>query len=251
MFVLWAVDDNREAYKRIATFGQLRDFFDGPEPGYDDDGVPQAIKSFTLLKVRLEVPWSDSGPDGCHGLRIAIHDSGDQAIGHYHITPTFIDAGGTADGAMSIRISGDVSPNPQIGADVIWERWSESLPKQINEWVPLTSSERRAWLHVVALHAFELHQFTDKDGPFTLDGRGVTDEAGFYCAVGEMVNGPGGYFGWNLDAFEDCLVRGWGAKPGFTLIWKDFAIAMGSLSVKFLGQVREILEHGSVELILK
>jgi Barstar (barnase inhibitor) len=251
MFALWAANDNREASLKIATFGELGNFFDEPDPGYDDDGAPLTVKSFTLLEVELEVPWSDSGPDGCHGLRIVINDSGGQVIGHYHITPMFIDACGAADGTMSIRISGDVSPYPQIGAEVIWERWCASLPTHINEWVPLASSAREAWLHVVALHAFERHQFADKDGPFTIDGTGVTDEAGFYCAVGEAVNGPGGYFGWNLNAFEDCLVHGWGAKPGFTLTWKSSAIAMESLDAKFLGEIHEILELGGVKLILE
>ncbi|MFE2532064.1 barstar family protein [Streptomyces sp. NPDC059371] len=27
---------------------------------------------------------------------------------------------------------------------------------------------------------------------------------------------PGGYFGWNLDALDDCLIGGWGASTPFT-----------------------------------
>jgi hypothetical protein len=47
----------------------------------------------------------------------------------------------------------------------------------------------------------------------------------FSCAVGEAVNGPGGYFGWNLDAFDDCLRGHWGARAPFTLVWHDAAVA--------------------------
>jgi barstar (barnase inhibitor) len=48
---------------------------------------------------------------------------------------------------------------------------------------------------------------TDKPARSTyfLDGRHVTDVDGFYCAVGEAINGPGGYFGWNTGAVDDCL----------------------------------------------
>ncbi|MET8423897.1 barstar family protein [Nocardia sp. NPDC004860] len=54
---------------------------------------------------------------------------------------------------------------------------------------------------------------------FTLDGQAVTDIDSFYCALGEAINGPGGYFGWNLDALVDCLRGGWGATSPFTLKW--------------------------------
>ncbi|MFE0701069.1 barstar family protein [Streptomyces sp. NPDC058872] len=46
---------------------------------------------------------------------------------------------------------------------------------------------------------------------FTLGGRHIVDRDAFYCAIGEVVNGPGGYFGWNPDALDDCLRGGWGA----------------------------------------
>lgn len=35
-------------------------------------------------------------------------------------------------------------------------------------------------------------------------------------SIGEAINGPGGYFGWNLDALHDCLRGGFGAlTPGY------------------------------------
>jgi RNAse (barnase) inhibitor barstar len=60
---------------------------------------------------------------------------------------------------------------------------------------------------------------------YHLDGRYVTDVEGFYCAVGEAVNGPGGYFGWNPDALDDCLRGGWGAATPFRLVWHDADVA--------------------------
>jgi barstar (barnase inhibitor) len=54
---------------------------------------------------------------------------------------------------------------------------------------------------------------------FTLDGRQVVDIDGLYCVLGEAINGPGGYFGWNLSAVDDCLRGGFGASCPFTLKW--------------------------------
>lgn len=48
---------------------------------------------------------------------------------------------------------------------------------------------------------------------YVLDGRGVTDRAAFYTALGAALNGPGGYYGSNLDALADCLHGGFGPTP--------------------------------------
>ncbi|WP_432926932.1 barstar family protein [Microbispora sp. CA-135349] len=47
---------------------------------------------------------------------------------------------------------------------------------------------------------------------YDLNGSHVTDKAGFYLAIGEAINGPGGYFGCNLDALNDCLRGRFGAR---------------------------------------
>ncbi|MEO3744259.1 barstar family protein [Plantactinospora sp. B5E13] len=60
---------------------------------------------------------------------------------------------------------------------------------------------------------------------YHLDGRYVSNVEGFYCAIGEAVNGPGGYFGYNLDALDGCLRGGWGAGRPFRLVWNHSAVA--------------------------
>ena len=76
----------------------------------------------------------------------------------------------------------------------------------------LDRTGRHAWLSVALTRQVS---GTAVDRPagaaYGLDGRYVTDKDGFYCAIGEAVNGPGGYFGWNLDALVDCLRGGFGA----------------------------------------
>lgn len=64
---------------------------------------------------------------------------------------------------------------------------------------------------------------------FTLEGQQVVDVDSFYCALGEAINGPGGYFGWNLDAVDDCLGGRFGASPPFTLEWQHSDIARSRL----------------------
>jgi RNAse (barnase) inhibitor barstar len=98
-------------------------------------------------------------------------------------------------------------------------------------------------------------------GTYRLDGRFVTDVEGFYCAIGEAINGPGGYFGWNLDALADCFSGGFGACPPFRLVWRDAAVARRHLvegydhrrlepAVTFDHLVDLLTEHG-VEVVLR
>jgi hypothetical protein len=55
------------------------------------------------------------------------------------------------------------------------------------------------------------------DEDFLLDVAHIDDLTSFFCALGEAVNGPGGYFGRTTRALEDCLIGGFGAEPPFTL----------------------------------
>ncbi|MGW2403259.1 barstar family protein [Streptomyces sp. NPDC001739] len=79
-----------------------------------------------------------------------------------------------------------------------------------------------------------------------MDGRHIVDEDSFYCALGEAINGPGGYFGWNLDAVDDCLRGRWGATPPFTLEWQHSTDARAHLAL-----LLEIFEERGIEVILK
>lgn len=58
----------------------------------------------------------------------------------------------------------------------------------------------------------------------------ITDEPGLYLALGEAVNGPGGYFGGCLDALVDCLRGNFGYTAPATLLWRDAATAREHLS---------------------
>ncbi|MFF1909910.1 barstar family protein [Kitasatospora sp. NPDC058218] len=58
---------------------------------------------------------------------------------------------------------------------------------------------------------------------YVLDGTRIATLEDFWREIGQAVNGPGGYFGRNLDAFADCLSGGFGTPDDghFHVEWRD------------------------------
>ena len=75
---------------------------------------------------------------------------------------------------------------------------------------------------------------------FRIDGRKIKSVNDFYREIGRSVNGPGGYFGRNLDALADCLRGGFGTPENrpFEFEWEHSAF-----SRRYLTEVRR--EHRS------
>ena len=80
------------------------------------------------------------------------------------------------------------------------------------------SGTERAMLRAVAL-------------VYIIDGRQVRSLEDFWHVMGEAVNGPGGYFGTNLDAFNDCLRGGFGTPEDddFVVEWRDHDVSRVNL----------------------
>jgi len=123
------------------------------------------------------------------------------------------------------------SERPPTAAPEVWDLWWDGRPAEPNLWAQCGAAGREFWLRT----ALTNHTYGEPDRPpgatYHLDGRHITDERGFFCAIGEAVNGPGGYFGWGLDALNDCLRGRWGAEAPFTLVWHDANIARTCLGV--------------------
>ncbi|WP_329193161.1 barstar family protein [Streptomyces sp. NBC_01435] len=66
---------------------------------------------------------------------------------------------------------------------------------------------------------------------YVIDGSRVTGLERFWEVIGEAVNGPGGYFGRNLDALADCLGGGMGTPDDgdFAWEWRDHAVSARAL----------------------
>ncbi|WP_030745616.1 barstar family protein [Streptomyces sp. NRRL F-5135] len=66
---------------------------------------------------------------------------------------------------------------------------------------------------------------------FVIDGAEVTGLDRFWQVIGEAVNGPGGYFGSNLDALADCLGGGYGTPDDgdFVIEWRRHELSRRAL----------------------
>ncbi|MDX3710260.1 barstar family protein [Streptomyces europaeiscabiei] len=62
---------------------------------------------------------------------------------------------------------------------------------------------------------------------YVLDGTQIRTLGDFWRVIGEAINGPGGYFGRNLDALADCLSGGFGAPDDddYVVEWRDHQVS--------------------------
>ncbi|MFH0521401.1 barstar family protein [Streptomyces sp. M41] len=131
---------------------------------------------------------------------------------------------------IDVELDGELEPVP-AHARPVWERWLAGPPGAPGEWAGLDSRQRAAWLDVVRERGCLLrHERRPGGQTYELDGRHIFDEPALYLALGEAVNGPGGYFGGCLDALADCLRGDFGYTGPATLLWRDAATAREHLS---------------------
>lgn len=113
----------------------------------------------------------------------------------------------------------------------VWDRWLAGPPETRGVWAGLGPRQRAAWLELVRERGCRLaHQDRPAGHVYELDGRHITDEPSLFLALGEAVNGPGGYFGGCVDALVDCLRGDFGCTAPATLLWRDAAPARAHLS---------------------
>jgi hypothetical protein len=127
-------------------------------------------------------------------------------------------------------------------------------PSELGLWRQLTEAGRRRWL-VQARDRFFAQasreqaagQRKENEPPsgrvFTIDGADIVDYSSFLCAIGEAVNGPGGYFGLSEMAFDDCLFGGFGLEAPCKIIWKNSALSRHRLAgAELARQCEEAIE---------
>jgi hypothetical protein len=127
-------------------------------------------------------------------------------------------------GLLDVTVDSDPREPLPTGILGILEHWYTGRPATRNLWAGYGRELRHHWAGVALTH---MSGAPDRPAGTTydLDGRFVTNIEGFYCAIGEAINGPGGYFGWNLAAINDCLCGRFGAQTPFRLVWHDSAVA--------------------------
>ncbi|WP_404963089.1 barstar family protein [Streptomyces sp. 147326] len=158
---------------------------------------------------------------------------------------------------IDLELDGDLAPVPGC-ARPIWERRLAGPPAGPGAWAGLDTRGRDAWLDLVRDRGCRLkHEDRPAGHTYELDGRHITDGPGLYLALGEAVNGPGGYFGGCLDALVDCLRGAFGYTAPATLLWRDAATAREHLSgvlasdgemYDLVATVREVLAEGGMRV---
>jgi len=104
-------------------------------------------------------------------------------------------------------------------------------------------------------------QRSDPEEPvtFRIDGLKVKSVNDFYREIGRAVNGPGGYFGRNLDALADCLRGGFGTPENrpFQFDWDHSGFSRRHLPRvqpgrrPFFDEVLEVFDDVGVPLNLR
>ncbi|WP_346535788.1 barstar family protein [Micromonospora sp. DPT] len=133
-------------------------------------------------------------------------------------------------GLLDVTVDTAIVDPMLSGARRIWDLWRAGRPTEPGLWAGYDRDLRHQWSGAALAH----HRHDRPDNPagsiYHLDGRDITDVEGFYCAIGEAINGPGGYFGWNADALHDCVTGGWGAARPFRLVWHGAGVARTHLN---------------------
>ncbi|MBD8496953.1 barstar family protein [Paenibacillus arenosi] len=127
--------------------------------------------------------------------------------------------------------------------------WRAEL-SQKNLWTELSDKQRVGWLEVTRLNYNTInrnHTQDQENGEYELNGKHVDDATSFFCALGEAINGPGGYYGYDLLSMTDCLCGSFGAVPPFNI---NLQGANGKLKQeqKFLQELKEVFLNRRVAL---
>lgn len=158
------------------------------------------------------------------------------------------------EGLLDVTLKNGVHSPPPRAARQIWEMRFAGRPDTTNLWAPYDSATRREWMRAALRMRPRVGADRGPGATYHLDGRYVTDTFGFFCALGEAVNGPGGYFGWNTHAIIDCCRGNWGARTPFTLVWHDWQVAERHLPVELPTYKRvdwlDLLREGDVTVVL-
>lgn len=124
-----------------------------------------------------------------------------------------------------------------IGDEIqLWDKWRNSKPGQKNLWITLSDENQEAWLNIALKYHFSYKRsyydpYDNISGEtYYLDGSNITNYQSFFCALGEAMNGAGGYYGTDELNILDCLTGGFRACAPFKLIWKNSKVASNSLS---------------------
>lgn len=204
-----------ESQREILVMVDLHGFFE-EEKRVNPDQVRMLGTSFPLT----------AGTGALDDVELQVLDFRGEVIGAYYVgSVQVMDARPAAGGDGTDLLAsffGHSLPFPFAGE--IWRRWSSRFPSAVGEWKKIPARWHRSWLHVVQNAWFQAGRAATRNEikpTYTLEGADLANVASFYCSLGEAMNGPGGYFGSNLDALADCLANATAVDGDFEIVWSN------------------------------
>ncbi|NIL61436.1 barstar family protein [Salinispora arenicola] len=205
--------------------------------------VFRGVRELNMRKVRTE------------GGILEIIDRRRAKIGEYFV-------GHAARGGVEKASVGDVASTnvsfrsfggrcEYVGAEEIWRHWVSNVVPKAGEWLQWPIECQDDWLHVVQNSWFARGRRAGRYGTSEkalLNGAEMRTRAGFYCALGEAVNGPRGYFGSNLDALGDCLSSSYGEGRLSEVSWRNFTESQTYLGRSYLGSIIDLMHEFDIEV---
>ncbi|WP_081982360.1 barstar family protein [Streptacidiphilus albus] len=175
---------------------------------------------------------------------------GEYFIGRVERRESRIELMGDGSSSSTYRFFGGLCEYP-IAAGV-WQRWASGVDLLQGEWFDRPTGDLESWLHVVQNSWFASRRRAARylTGEVVyLDGLKMVAKPGFYCALGEAMNGPGGYFGSNLDALADCLSSEGGQELPLRIEWRSFDASNDALGHAFVNSILDIMQEFHIEVI--
>ncbi|AEI41732.1 barstar family protein [Paenibacillus mucilaginosus] len=199
----------------------------GEQPVEVDGEMINRIVMFGFERnSRIDEGYSVSSSWG--SLQLAILDTSERIIGSYHFVLSHPSRFDKVFGREQSRLEllGTLLAPASAEALAVWEGWRESPPVEPGEWIKLSGRERSGWLEVVRLYDGQLMRTRQLQGDqrhqtYEMDASPITDALSFYCALGEAVHGPGGYYGTEPMSLYDCICGGFGVSPPFRIIIRN------------------------------
>lgn len=236
---------DEESQDVLLTAEDVEGFFVKPEQDPSGTFTFVGVHQMHLTKKRIESAE----------LEVVNHQQ--ERIGAYHIGRTSLlapdpDKGTHGQKEEECSFFGYTCEYPKAGE--IWRRWASGIPIERGEWAKYSAEYHECWLHVAQTAWFAAHRNAARYGTddlVSIDGSSIPTKSSFYCALGEAVNGPGGYFGSNLDALADCLSSSQEVKHPFSVTWDNFSSSRKKLGEEFVVATVGVLEEFGVSVIYK
>lgn len=216
------LSDEEEA--ELGRFTEASGVF-GPEAGLDADDTVR-FRQGVLSGHLLAFAEGRTSSRSLGNTWVGLLDREGAVLGRYYLALAEVCTtlrSSTSELPWDVVLTGCFFQPPTPATEPLWKAFAEGSILAPNVWARLSSEGKRAWLEVARLRRSARGQAADAPAGsvFELDATWVEDEVDFLCALGEAINGVGGYFGTGEDSLEDCLAGGFGARPPFVLRWRQ------------------------------